>query len=52
MTVAERYCQQRLAVDLRRVLLQKATLSPAEKRLLRKLDRRVQAFQDRARTGC
>jgi hypothetical protein len=39
VAVAEQYCQRHLAVDLRRVLLQKATLSPAEKRFLQKLNR-------------
>ena len=48
LAIADRYCRRNLALDLHRNLLQKATLSPAEKRLVRKLNRRVRTFQDGA----
>jgi hypothetical protein len=51
VVLAEQYCQRHLALDLHRSLLQKATLSPAEKRLLQKLNRRGRASQDRAGAG-
>ena len=51
LALADRYCRRHLASDLQRRLLQKATLSPAEKRFLQKLNRHRWIFQDRARTG-
>ena len=51
VAIADRHCRRTLLADLRRSLLQKATLSPAEKRLLQKLNRRWQAAQDEAGAG-
>ena len=51
VAIADRYCRRHLLADLRQNLLQKATLSPAEKRRLQQLNRRWRASQDRARAG-
>ena len=48
VAIADRYCRRNLTLDLHRSLLQKATLSPAEKRLMQKLNRRWRAFPDGA----
>ena len=51
VAVAEQYCQRHLALDLHRRLLQKATLSPAEKRWLQKLKRRIRTLPDEVGAG-